>query len=62
MIDFGLTALVDSTFGLLISTARIGAINWTTPECLEEYEPALEQDIWTYSMAALVRFSFLPIC
>ncbi|KAI6108839.1 kinase-like domain-containing protein, partial [Pisolithus croceorrhizus] len=60
LIDFGFTSLVNSTFGLPISTARVGALNWTAPECLEECEPALEQDVWSYGMTALELFTREP--
>ncbi|KAI5993361.1 kinase-like domain-containing protein, partial [Pisolithus marmoratus] len=60
LIDFGLASLVNSTFGLPVSTARIGAINWTAPEGLEESDLTLEQDIWAYGMTALELFTREP--
>ncbi|KAI6044493.1 hypothetical protein EDC04DRAFT_371246 [Pisolithus marmoratus] len=62
LVDFGLTSLVNSTFGLPVSTGRTGAINWTAPEDLEESELTLEQDIWAYGMTTLELFTREPPC
>lgn len=56
LIDFSLMSLVNSTFGLPVSVSRMAAINWTAPECLEGPKAAVEQDIWSYGMTALVCF------
>ena len=62
LVDYGLSALIDSSFSMTAAAPIHPTIRWMAPEQVDNYGQVTSQaDVWAFGMAVLVCIQNNPI-